>query len=64
MTHSVRIPWRDTEEYISAWNDICIWAIETFGLPGVKFVWHPHDDYMDFVFEDERDATLFLLRWA
>lgn len=62
MTHTVRIPWRngDTEE---KWNETCAWTIEEFGLPGQRFTWHPTGDYMDFVFEDSKDAIYFKLRW-
>jgi len=48
---------------ISDWDETCIWAMNQFGLPGNKFYTHMTEDYMDFVFEDERDAIHFSLRW-
>jgi hypothetical protein len=45
------------------WDEICIWTIEQFGLPGNKFEWHPKEDNMEFYFYDERDAIHFSLRW-
>jgi hypothetical protein len=38
--------------------------MEQYGLPGDKFTTHPMEDYMDFYFNDERDAILFELRWG
>jgi hypothetical protein len=60
----VRLEWKDGRKSDTIWNEICAWAIETFGLPGNRFTWHPHEDYMDFVFKDPRDALIFQLRWA
>jgi hypothetical protein len=62
MTHTVRIPWR-TGDTISKWDKVCVWAIEEFGLPGNRYTTHPVADYMDFVFQDSRDAIYFKLKW-
>ena len=59
----VRIPWKKGDT-ITSWNETCAWAIEQFGLPGEKFVTHPREEYMDFLFFDERDAIHFMLRWS
>jgi hypothetical protein len=48
---------------ISDWDETCIWAMDQFGLPGNKFYTRMTEDYMDFVFKDERDAIHFSLRW-
>lgn len=61
---SVRLDWRQGYDTTEAWNDICIWAIEQFGLPGNRFTWHATEDHMDFDFVDERDAIHFELRWG
>ena len=58
----VRIPWMKGDT-ISAWDETCIWAIEQFDLPGGKFYTHMTEDYMDFIFKDEKDAIHFSLRW-
>lgn len=58
----VRIPWKQGDT-ITKWNETCAWAIEQYGLPGEKFETHPTEDYMDFIFKDERDAIHFNLRW-
>lgn len=47
----------------TTWDQACIWAIETFGLPGEKFECHSNEDWMDFEFVDDRDALIFLLKF-
>lgn len=67
-SHLVRIPWRhgDTISRVQPlieWDEICTSAIEIFGLPGYRFITHPTEDYMDFMFKDEKDAILFNLKF-
>ena len=57
----VRIAWMKGDT-ISDWDETCIWAMEVYGLPGVKYYTHMTEDYMDFYFYDERDAIHFSLR--
>ena len=59
----VRIPW-ETGYDSHKWNEICITAIEKFGLPGKRYVTHATEEYMDFFFTDERDAIVFELIWG
>ena len=33
-------------------------VLEVFGLPGDRFVYHPHMDYMTFDFVSEKDAIM------
>jgi hypothetical protein len=47
----------------TAWNEICIWCMENYGLPGDNYTWHAHTDYMRFDFYNEKDAVHFMLRW-
>jgi hypothetical protein len=58
----VRISWT-VSSGIPTCNDTCAWAIEKFGLPGDNFNTHCTEDYMDFIFKDEKDAIHFALRW-
>lgn len=60
--HVVRIPWRHNDT-ISRWDEVCIWAIEQFGLPGQRYTTHPTADHMDFLFESSQDAVYFTLKW-
>lgn len=58
----VRIPWKRAN--IIDWNEACAWAMEQYGLPGDKFTTHATADYIDFYFDNERDAILFELTWG
>ena len=55
--------WRQGTDTLEAWNEICSWTIEQFGLPGTRFTWHATEDYMNFYFHHEEDAVHFMLRW-
>lgn len=46
------------------WDEIFIWCVEQYGPPGKRFMTTANTDHMDFMFEDERDAVLFTLRWS
>jgi len=60
----VVLGWTQGRADIPIWDEICMWAIEQFGLPGTRFEWHPGEDNMEFYFYDERDAIHFELRWG
>ena len=38
MTTTVRISWSRTYDNSKMWNEVCVWAIEMFGLPGDRFI--------------------------
>ena len=59
----VTLEWRDGRNDTEAWNEICAWTIEQFGMPGTRYTWHPAEDYMNFYFHKEEDAIHFMLRW-
>ncbi len=40
------------------WNETCAMVLEVFGLPGDRFVYAPHEDYMTFKFNNQKDADL------
>lgn len=54
--HKVTINW-DNQDGVW-WNETCISVIEVFGLPGERFTFHPHHDYMEFCFTKKKDADL------
>lgn len=56
----VRIPW-ETGYNSYKWDEVCITAIEKFGLPGDRYYTHATEEYMDFYFKDECDAIIFQL---
>jgi hypothetical protein len=63
MNATVRIPWTIKTDNEGYWNEVCIWAIDHFGLPGQRFQTHANIDYMDFVFNSNKDALLMSLMW-
>ena len=56
----VRVPWKKGDTSYK-WNNICVYAVEHFGLPGVNYYTKVTEDYMDFYFYNERDAIHFNL---
>jgi len=63
MSSTVRIVWSRDFSNAEQWNNVCAWAVERFGLPGDRFQSHPNIDYMDFVFNSNKDALLMALMW-
>jgi hypothetical protein len=63
MSSTVRISWSREFDNEQRWNDVCARAIEHFGLPGDRFQSHANVDYMDFVFNSNKDALLMALMW-
>lgn len=58
--YTVHIPWQHGDN-LSNWDQKCIFAMETFGLPGDKYITSLTEDYMDFIFVEEKDAIYFSL---
>ena len=63
MKSTVRIYWSREYDNESMWNEVCAWAIEHFGLPGARFNTHVNVNYMEFIFDDPKDALVMSLRW-
>lgn len=63
--YEVRIPISRLigNRYISLNTEIYSWVVQTFGLPGNRYMYHPALD-MVFRFRDEQDAIWFKLRWV
>jgi hypothetical protein len=64
MSTTVRIPWTIKTDNSSYWNEVCAWAIERFGLPGERFQTSASIDYMDFIFNSDKDALIMSLMWT
>ncbi len=58
--HVVQVPW-DHRQTSSNWTELCVEAIQIFGLPGDRYITHANEDCMDFMFKTERDAIHFSL---
>lgn len=55
--HKIKINWTNEQGTIW-WNETCAMVLETFGLPGEKYIYKPYINYMLFEFKDERDAFM------
>ncbi len=61
--HLVELKWEKDKDTDYFWNEACAWAVETFGLPGEKYMTHPTRDCMRFLFKNREDAVLMTLKW-
>ncbi len=52
----------------SAWNEMMVWMIEQFGPSAEDGVWTPdmrwYANNSKFWFREEKDLTMFILRWS
>lgn len=63
MTSTVRIPWEERFDNNTMWNEVCAWAIEYYGLPGDRFHTFANVHWMEFIFDNDKDALVMSLRW-
>lgn len=62
MAITLRVPWQTPYNNDAAWNELCAWSIERFGMPNAeRYSWRASRDHMEFVFQDEHDALMFQL---
>ena len=47
---------------ISQWDDVAMWGIEHFGLPGERYITEINVNDMTWWFRDEQDRLVFVLR--
>lgn len=57
FSHSVQVNWQDNHSTIW-WNETCAMVLEVFGLPGHRYMYRPHVDYMVFEFKSQKDEQL------
>ena len=60
--HGAKINWGRGAETMTQWDHIATWGIETFGLPGDRYITDVNVNDMTWWFRDPRDQTLFVLR--
>ena len=52
----------------SQWHDMMQWIVDTFGPSAIDGVWTPnmrwYANNAKFWFRNEKDLTMFVLRWA
>ncbi len=59
----VQLDW-ELGDSLSRWDLACIYAVETFGLPGERYKTELTSDWMIFEFNDSKDAVMFAMRWS
>ncbi len=57
FSHHVQVNWHDDHSTIW-WNETCALVLEVFGLPGHRYMYSPHVDYMVFKFKTKKDRQL------
>lgn len=59
--YTVKISWRLGDD-INRWDKICADCVESYGLPGDKYITSASAKNMSFYFKDEKDALWFRLK--
>ena len=62
--YPVVIPWSQTLDSVTAWNEICAQGMEMFGLPGNKYITEANVNDMTWYFRDPKDALLMTLKFS
>jgi hypothetical protein len=62
--HPVTIRWGAGAENETQWNDISIWCIETFGLPGDLYITDISTEHMTWFFRSDQDAVFMKLKYG
>ena len=60
--YGAQIQWSAQFPMENQWNDIAIWALDFFGLPGDRYITDLNINDMTWWFQDPHDQTLFVLR--
>lgn len=63
MNNPVSLMW-DNNPHMEHWNEVCIWVIEQFGLPGDKYTTELDDKVMTWYFVDKHDQMIMSLVWG
>ena len=53
----IKVAWKDGDS-VSDWTDKCTRVLESFGLPGNKYMTKVTEDYMIFSFIEAEDALM------
>ena len=59
---TIQVPWENPYDKDYMWNELLAWTMETYGLPGNRWTYHPTENFMDFHFPDEKDSLMFQLK--
>lgn len=64
FAHPVSIMWGPGAESEDAWNDISIWCVETYGLPGDRYITDISAEHMTWFFKTDQDAVFMKLKYG
>lgn len=64
FSHPVTVRWGRGPDSTDYWDQLCIYAIEQFGLPGQRYITDITADYMTWAFKSDQDALIFKLRFS
>ena len=56
MTNEVKIIWANQDSFW--WNEACAKVLESFGLPGKRYVTSVNENHLNFKFHSAKDATM------
>jgi len=62
FVYGARINWGYRMDTISQWDDVAMWGIDMFGLPGERYITEININDMTWWFRDEHDRLVFVLR--
>ena len=55
---TVHVPWNPKLNTTLLWTQVTASILERFGLPGDKYTTEITEDYMNFLFKDEREGLM------
>ena len=64
FSYPVTVYWGRGEDTMDYWDQLCIYGIEQFGLPGDRYVTDISADCMTWIFRSDADALIFKLRFS
>jgi hypothetical protein len=62
FVYGAQITWGPHLDTVSQWDQVAIWGMDTFGLPGSRYVTEINVNDMTWWFRSEHDRLLFVLR--
>ena len=60
--HGAHLAWGRPYDTITKWDKVSIWGLETFGLPGDRYITEINVNEMVWWFRNPQDRMLFVLR--
>ena len=56
--------WGPGAESETEWNAISVWCLETYGLPGDRYITDISTEFMTWFFKSEQDAVFMKLKYG